>query len=176
MRKFYIIASVLPSSGTIVGVVANGSGRVIKEEEQAPVIAALKDKGASQDMIDALIDGKYNIVSVFERRAQARQAAAQLSSGAHSISMFEWRVIEVGTSVRLPVVKPLGWRILAYGDPSAYNYPDTEDDLRVEVDHAKQFGGDVDANYLFPTRDAGRDELRKNGLTKEDGYRLVPVY
>ncbi|QGH45038.1 hypothetical protein [Bacteriophage Titan-X] len=181
MRKLYFIASIPATAkdNVISGVVANGEGRKATPEETSVIIAELVRRGASQTLVDALRDSSYpGPVSVFERRAAARKEAGVLNSFG---GLFNWSVLSVGDSIRKPVTKPLGWRIMVQysGDEkasvSSYNYPDGADDKRVEVDHAHLFNGDEDANYLFPTRDAARAAMERHDLRTSAGYSLVAV-
>lgn len=178
MRKFYVITSIpnYAKDQVISGLVANGTGREATPEELAAIIELLRTKGASETLLDALREGTYpNPVAVFERRAAARKEAKLLNDCG---SCFDWAVLELGESVRQPVRKPLGWRLLLGTTPSAFNRDYGKTDAggeRVVVDHADQFGGDQDANYLFRTRELGRALIAAEGLST-DSYELVPVY
>lgn len=180
MRKIFFVVSteINAKDNTIVGVVANGSGRPIELDELDELRVVLRQKGASQSLQDALRDGTYpNTLSVFDRRALAREAAAELNSAG---GFFKWHVISVGESIRKPVTKPLGWRVMFGPNPSVLNNPIIPAGSafdRVVVDHADRFFNDVDANFLFTTREDARLALSKfNNGERDPDYTIVPVY
>ncbi|QEG09614.1 hypothetical protein CPT_Pagan_011 [Xanthomonas phage Pagan] len=178
MRKLYFIASIPATAkdGVITGVVANGTGRNATAEEVTALVELLRTKGATPSLLDSLRDATYpGPVSAFDRRAAARVEADILNSF-NGGGLFNWHIIELGDSIRKPVRKPLGWRIMVDGNcPSSYNHPNIAAGERVKVDHAEQFGGDTDANYLFPTREAARKVMKDEELPSSC-YSLVPVY
>ncbi len=177
MRKLYIIVSypVGTHEGVITGVVANGTGRDATDEERNAVIDRLRTAGATPSLLDALREkvGGYHKLSVYDRRQAARNEQTDLNG---CTSFFTWHIVEVGESIRKPVRKPLGWRIIYDNEfPSSFNRPESSADKRVTVDHAHLFNGDEDANYLFPARALAREELRKEELIRSY-YSVVPVY
>lgn len=179
MRKFYIITSVPKgsTSGIITGVVANGIDRSATEEETAAIIKLLREKGATESLLDALRDGTYpNPLVAFDRRATARKEAALLNS--YKLSFFDWSVIELGESIRKPVTKPLGWRI-TYGTKYVHDVAtvnNIHNGATTRIDEQNEDGDRY--NLLFPTRAAARAALdslpaaAKNGM----GYKVVPYY
>ncbi|ASZ72006.1 hypothetical protein HOR91_gp07 [Xanthomonas phage phi Xc10] len=176
MRKTYFITSIPATAkdGVITGVVANGTGRNATAEEVTALVEFLREKGASQSLLDSLRDSTYpGPVSAFDRRAAARAEAATLNSFG---GLFNWSVIELGESIRKPVTKPLGWRI-TFGGPqvrtvSSHN---RHEDATVLID--KEGSADDEYNQLFPTRDAAREVFKQAGLgTGDMGYRIEPYY
>lgn len=175
MSKVYFGISRSKGTKTIVGVVANNAplARPATQDEVRAILEVIRP-AATESLIGALLDNTYpNKIVVWDKRADARSEIAMLRG--YASSHFDFAVGEVGEVERN--VKPvLGWRILLDGDPSAYNYPCKGDTERVLVDHASQFGGDTDANYLFKTREAGRKQLDNPEIRGLTGYKLVPVY
>ena len=178
MSKTYFGITRAKGTNTIVGVVSNpnlpGARPATTEEVQA-ILSTIKP-AATPSLADALRDGTYpNTVVVWDKRAAARVGIGELES--FESPHFDYGVGEFGDKVRS--VKPvLGWRLMVYASASSYNRPyDDESDAggeRVVVDHAEQFGGDTDANFLFRTRELGRALMKAEELGA--GYELVPVY
>ncbi|UGL62995.1 hypothetical protein [Xanthomonas phage R3-22-T1] len=179
MRKLYFITSIPATAkgGVITGVVANGTGRNATAEEVTALVEFLREKGASQSLLDALRDATYpGPVSAFDRRAAARAEAATLNSFG---GLFNWSVIELGESVRKPVHKPLGWRITyafaedrSDADVSCHNqHPSAT--VRIDGNEYNK----SEYNVLFPTRDAARAVFNADSLGDENmGYRIEPYY
>lgn len=177
MSKTYFGITRAKGTNIIVGVVANLSltgARSATPEEVQEIQSAIK-LGATEGLADALRDRTYpNTVVVWDKRADARAAIGELES--FESPHFDYGVGEFGDKVR-SVQPVLGWRLLVDGNASAFNsayYGDAGGE-RVQVDHAAQFGGDTDANFLFRTRELGRALMKAEGLGARY-YDLVPVY
>lgn len=177
MSKTYFGITRAKGTNTIVGVVANPDltgSRAATPEEVQEILSTIKP-GATESLSDALRDGTYpNTVVVWDKRAAARAAIGELES--FESPHFDYGVGEFGDKVR-SVQPVLGWRLLVYGNASAFNRAYDDGDAggeRVQVDHAAQFGGDTDENFLFRTRELGRALMKAEGLGA--GYELVPVY
>ncbi|UZV39738.1 hypothetical protein [Xanthomonas phage NED111] len=179
MRKLYFIASIPATAkdGVITGVVANGTGRNATAEEVTALVELLRTKGATQSLLDSLRDATYpGPVSAFERRAAAR-AEADILNSFNGGGLFNWHIIEVGDSIRKPVRKPLGWRIMYDTDyTSCYNSIEDGATVRIDGDEENR----SEDNLLFPTRSAARDTLDtindKRSKQNPQGYFIVPVY
>lgn len=170
MNKLYFGVTRAIGTAQIVGVVANlgliGS-RAPTAEETALILSKIKDK-ATESLADALRDGTYpNIISVWDKRADARNAIATLNS--YDSPHFTYNVGEVGDRER-SAPRPLGWRLVFDGDViSGYNHP--TDGASVFIDGNPN--NTNDNNCLFATRADARAVIKKEGLGKD--YRAVRV-
>lgn len=168
MNKVYFGVTRAIGTASIVGVVANTQltgSRAATAEEIQTILDKVK-ANASDTLADCLRDGTYpNTISVWDKRADARAAIANLQS--YNSPHFSYSVSEFGDAER-SVTKPKGWRILtdyteANGElaVSCYNCPC--DGAQIFIDgNAKNTN---ENNCLFSSRAVARRVIKDNGLT-----------
>jgi hypothetical protein len=170
VNKLYFGITRAIGTAQIVGVVANlgliGS-RAPTAEETALILSKIKDK-ATESLADALRDGTYpNIISVWDKRADARNAIATLNS--YDSPQFTYNVGEVGDRERSSP-RPLGWRLMFCGGViSGYNHPSDGTTVFIDGDSSNK----NEVNCLFDTRATARKVIKQNGLNED--YKVVRV-
>lgn len=169
MSKKYIVVSRArgTNNNVILGVVANASGRKNTVEERQEIITLLRETGARMSLLDALRDGEYREVSVFDKRAAARAECNSLNNPEPGLTTtFKWSVLEFGegTVRQFDPRTLLGWRIVLMGD-------------HISILNAPEYGATVKqpSGYLFPNRKDGRAAMKANAGDDPD-YSLVQVY
>lgn len=175
MNKVYFGITRALGTASIVGIVANlqlTGSRTATTEEIQMILGKVKAK-ATDSLADILRDGTYpNIISVWDKRADARAAIAYLQS--YNSPHFSYSVGELGVAER-KVTKPKGWRILT-------DYTESNGELAVSCFNDPCGGAQIfidgnakntnENNCLFSSRAVARRVIKDNGLT---GYTVTRV-